>query len=302
MTTAALGLGTYRIRRSALNAAAVRAAADSVAAWIDTAPNYLNGQAQPLLAPTLTQHPVPVSTKVGFLTTQAAKEAVLDRALTADDAERGHCLSGPYVHWQCARNRTELGRDRLDLVFTHNPERTDGDPYKALRDAFTALEAEAAAGTLTAYGVATWDGFDTGTLSIPALHQLATEAAGTDRHHLRAVQLPVSLVTATAFTQALDGEGPIAQAADLGWQVHASAPLFGGELPRLATRELTQLLNPELTTAQACLLAAASCPGVTRILLSASTPAHWGEAQGALRNPAIPVPTLRKVMDVLAAD
>ncbi|MFD7408601.1 aldo/keto reductase [Streptomyces sp. NPDC059866] len=300
MTTAALGLGTYRIHRSALNAAVVRAAADPATAWIDTAPNYLNGQAQPLLAPALARRPVPVSTKVGFLTHQAAKDAAFDGALTRDEAERGHCLSTPYVHWQCARNRIELGRDRLDLVFIHNPEHTDGDPYEALRAAFIALEAEAAAGTLTAYGVATWDGFETGALSVPALHQLAVEAAGTQQHHLRAIQLPVSLVTAAAFAQALDGEGPIAQAADLRWQVYASAPLFGGELPHLATRELTALLNPELTTAQACLLAAASCPGVTRILLSASTPAHWAQAQEALRRPATPVPTLRKVLDVLA--
>lgn len=194
-----MGLGTYRIHPSSVNDAAVRAAVDPTCAWIDTAPNYLDGQAQPLLAPVLARYPVPVSTKVGFLTHQAAQGAVLDGALTTDDAERGHCLNAPYIRWQCARNRTELGRDRLDLVFAHNPEHTDGDPYEALRDAFTALEAEAAAGNLSAYGVATWDGFDTGALSVPALHQLAAEAAGTDQHHLRALQLPVSLVTATAF-------------------------------------------------------------------------------------------------------
>ncbi|MGW3119352.1 aldo/keto reductase [Streptomyces sp. NPDC001107] len=302
MTKAALGLGTYRIRPSALSDAVARVAADPATAWIDTAPNYLDGQAQPLLAPFLDQHPIPVSTKIGFLTTETAENAVADGAITSREAERRHCLSLPYVRWQCARNRTELGRDRLDLVFAHNPERTDGDPHDALRHAFTALEAEAAAGALRAYGLATWDGFDTGALSVPALHQLATEVAGTKQHHLRAVQLPVSLVTATAFVQALDGEGPIAQAAELGWQVYASAPLFGGELPQLATRELTALLDSDLTTVQACLLAAASCPGVTRILLSASTPAHWAEAQAALQKPAVPVPALRKVLDVLAAD
>ncbi len=301
MRTAALGLGTYRILPSALDEAVVRAVTSPADAWIDTAPNYLDGQAQSLLAPVVARYPVPVSTKVGFLTDQAIKDALSDRALTTEDAEHGHCLSTPYVHWQCTRNRTELGRNRLDLVFAHNPEHAASDPYEALRAAFTALEAEAAVGTLTAYGVATWDGFDTGTLAIPALHQLASEAAGTEHHHLRAIQLPVSLVTATAFTQALGEEGPIAQAAELGWQVYASAPLFGGELPRLATLELSALLAPHLTTAQACLLAAASCPGVTRILLSASTPAHWAEAQAALRSPVIPTSTLRKVLDVLAA-
>ncbi|WP_063820077.1 aldo/keto reductase [Streptomyces caniscabiei] len=302
MTRACLGLGTYRIHPLALSDAVIRAVADPTSAWIDTAPNYLNGQAQSLLARALAQHRIPVSTKIGFLTNRAARDAVLDGTLTTGAAERGHCLSSPYVHWQCSRNRTELGRDHLDLVFAHNPEQTDGDPYEALRDAFTALEAEAAAGALSAYGVATWDGFDTGTLNVPALHRLATEVAGTEHHHLRAIQLPVSLVTATAFTQGLDEGGPIAQAADLGWQVYASAPLFGGQLPHLATPELTALLNPGLTVPQACLLAAASCPGVTRILLSTSSPAHWAEAQRVVRCPAIPVPTLRKVLDVLAAD
>ncbi|MBZ9638316.1 aldo/keto reductase, partial [Streptomyces sp. PSKA30] len=136
MTTATLGLGTYRIRPSALNDAAARAAADPTAAWIDTAPNYLGGQAQPLLAPARARHSIPVSTKVGFLTDRAAKDAVIDKALTVGEAGRGHCLSTPYVHWQCARNRTELGRDRLDLVFTHNPEHSGSDPYEALRGAF----------------------------------------------------------------------------------------------------------------------------------------------------------------------
>ncbi|MFJ9740114.1 aldo/keto reductase [Streptomyces sp. NPDC101166] len=301
MRTVTLGLGTYRIRPSALSDAVVRAASAPVASWIDTAPNYLDGQAQSLLAPLLARHSIPVSTKVGFLTDEAAKNAFSDGALTDEEAEHGHCLSTPYVHWQCARNRTELGRDRLDLVFTHNPENADGDPHEALRNAFTALEEEAAAGALSSYGVATWDGFDTGALNIPDLHQLAVEVAGTE-HHLRAVQLPVSLVTADALAQALDGEGPIAQAHELGWQVYASAPLFGGELPQLASHELTNLLNPDLSTAQACLLAAASCPGVTKVLLSASEPAHWAEAHAALREPAVPIPTLRKVLDVLAAD
>ncbi|WP_327344408.1 aldo/keto reductase [Streptomyces europaeiscabiei] len=294
MTVASLGLGTYRVHASALSDAVVRAAADPVTSWVDTAPNYLDGQAQSLLAPVLARYPIPVSTKVGFLTDQTAKAALADRALTNCDAEGRHCLSAPYVHWQCARNRTELGRDHLDVVFAHNPEQAPGDPYEALRDAFTALEAEAAAGTMNTYGVATWDGFDSGALSIPALDQLATEAAGSAQHHLRAIQLPVSLVTATAFAQALDEKGPIAEAARLGWQVVASAPLFGGELPQLATHELTALVRPSFTIPQACLLATASCPGVTRILLSASTSAHWVEAQAALQEPAIPVPTCER--------
>ncbi|MET8826427.1 aldo/keto reductase [Streptomyces sp. NPDC004608] len=299
---ASLGLGTYRVRASALSDAVSWAADDPGTGWVDTAPNYLHGQAQSLLAPALARHPVGVSTKVGFLTDEVRRAAVADRALSTVEAESGHALSPAYVHWQCARNRTELGRDRLDVVFVHNPERTAGDPYEALGDAFTALEAEAEAGTLDAYGVATWDGFDTGVLRVSELDRLATGVAGTPHHHLRAVQLPVSLVIASAFGLALNREGPIADAVYRGWQVYASAPLFGGELAELATRELADLLRPDLTITQACLLAVASCPGVTRVLLSASTPAHWADGWAALQEPPVTVSTLRRVLGVLASD
>ncbi|MFE4830261.1 aldo/keto reductase [Streptomyces sp. NPDC056672] len=302
MTAASLGLGTYRLRLPAVHEAACRAAEDPETAWVDTAPNYLDGRAQHLLAPALARYQVPVSTKVGFLAEGAASLAVADGALSTTEASSGHCLTAPFVHWQCAQNRMALGRDRLNMIFVHNPERSPGNPYEVLRGAFTALEEEVEAGALDAYGVATWDGFDAGTLTVTELDRVATEVAGTAQHHLRAIQLPVSLVTASAFAQALDGEGPIAQAARQGWDVYASAPLFGGELPELATRELADLIRQDLSIPQACLLAVASCPGVARVLLSASNPAHWAEGRAALREPPVAVPTLRKVLDVLAPE
>ncbi|WP_232544203.1 aldo/keto reductase [Streptomyces buecherae] len=299
---APLGLGTYRLRPPAVQEAVLRAANDPRTAWVDTAPNYLGGRAQSLLAPALADRVIKVSTKVGFVAQGAGTTAIVAGALSAAEAASGHCLSARFVHWQCAQNRAELGRPRLNLVFAHNPERTAGDPNEALLRAFTALEEEVSAGTLDAYGVATWDGFDNGALSVPNLDRMASLAAGSEYHHLRAVQLPVSLVTANAFTQALDNRGPIAQAAARGWDVFASAPLFGGELPQLATRELADLIRPDLSVTQACLLAVASCPGVTRVLLSASSSAHWHEPHAALREPLVPVATLRKVLDVLASD
>ncbi|RKN09620.1 aldo/keto reductase [Streptomyces radicis] len=302
MSVADLGLGTYRVRPEALSEAVRLASLDVETAWVDTAPNYLDGGAQTRLRPLLSEYGLPVSTKVGFLSRAAAAAAVTAGVLSEKIAERGHCLTDAYVHWQCARNRVELGRDRVDVVFTHNPERAPGDAYASLREAFTALEAEAEAGALGTYGVATWHGFDSGALSVPELDRLADEVRRGGGHRLRAIQLPVSLVSATAFMQALDGEGPIAEAAARGWEVYASAPLFGGELPELATRELADLLDPRLSVAQACLLAVASCPGVTRVLLSASNPAHWEEARAVFSMPPLPVSTLRKVLDVLASD
>ncbi|MEU6379557.1 hypothetical protein [Streptomyces sp. NPDC046909] len=204
---------------------------------------------------------------------------------------------------QTDRNRAELGRAHLDAIFVHNPEHTTLPPdalHVVLREAFAVLEAEAAAGHIGAYGIATWHGFIEHLFTVEILDRLATEAAGSAAHHLRVIQLPVSLVLDIALAQALDHDGPIAEAAAHGWSVHASAPLHGGELPGLATPELAALLRSGLSTAQACLLAAASCPGVSKVLLSASTAAHWDAARAALAEPPIPADALRKVLDVLA--
>ncbi|WP_322974025.1 aldo-keto reductase family protein [Actinacidiphila oryziradicis] len=115
------------------------------------------------------------------------------------------------------------------------------------------------------------------------------------------IQLPVSLVMATPLAQALHGHGPIADAAHKGLEVFASAPLHGGELPHLATPELAELIRPGLSTAQACLLAVASCHGLTKVLLSATDPAHWVNALAALDSEPLPPEHLRKILDVLNA-
>lgn len=294
--TAALALGTYRLRNVA---SAARYAAASETTWLDTAPNYLHGRAQTLLAPVLVEHPrLQVATKVGFLTLQT-REAVSAAGVLPPGMR--HSLHPRYVRWQVERNRHELGRDHVETVFLHNPERVgEASLRQVLRDAFAVLEQEAAAGHLVSYGVATWTGFRDRLFTVAGLDGLATEAAGSPQHHLKAIQLPVSLVMDSALAAALDGHGPIADAAARGWDVHASAPLHGGELLALATAELAALLHPSLSIAQACLLAVASCPGVSKVLLSASTPAHWDAARAALDEPPLPAETLRKVLDVLA--
>ncbi|MFD4956271.1 aldo/keto reductase [Streptomyces sp. NPDC058451] len=271
--TATLALGTYRCR--AIPEAAARAAASG--AWIDTAPNYATGQAQNLLAPALAAHPSQnVSTKTGYFTAAAGTDAVNASVLTEDQARAGHSLAPDYVRWQTSRNRAQLGRDRLDLVLLHNPERAyTGDRsalHQATRCAFDVLEEEVAAGHVAGYGVATWAGLEEEAFTMGELLALAAEAAG-GQHHLVAVQLPVSLVIMTPITQALHGRGPLPAAA-AGLRVMASVPLHGGELPGMVDQELADLIRPGLTPAQACILAVASCPGVTNVLLAVSGAPH----------------------------
>ena len=298
--SATLGLGTHRVKEVA---AAARRAATSPAPWIDTAPNYLDGQAHAGLAPVLAEHPeLPVATKAGFLRGPALTAARAAGVIDARDAAAGHSLAAPYVRWQLDHNRAELGRERLDALFLHNPERT-AQPHllhAQLREALEVLEHAVADGAVAAYGIATWDAFTDGALTVADLDRLAAEAAGGREHHLRVLQLPVSLVAADALDAALAGRGPILEAAGRGWSVHASAPLHGGELPHLATPDLAALLRPGLDVTSACLLAAASCPGVSKLLLSASTAAHWDAALATLAEAPIPSTTLRSVLDVLA--
>ncbi|MFE2035927.1 aldo/keto reductase [Streptomyces scopuliridis] len=302
--TVALGLGTYRIDGERLADAALRAAGCSPSpGWIDTAPNYCHGHAHRLLSPALAAYPgVGVGTKVGFLTATTGRVARAAGVVDEADAVAGHSLNAPYVAWQMDRNRSELGRQCLDLAFLHNPERTtQPDRLKhQLREGFAVLEAAVDAGHVASYGVATWGGFTDGAFTVPVLDQLATEAAGTQQHHLRAVQLPVSLVMADAFAEALRGRGPIQEAAERGWQVQASAPLHGGELPTVATKEVAALIKPGFSVAAACVAAVASCPGVSMVLLSSGVTEHWYEALATLAEPPIPHENLRTVLDVLA--
>ncbi|MEU4039763.1 aldo/keto reductase [Streptomyces collinus] len=223
--TTHLALGTYRCR--AIPEAAARAAASGTR-WIDTAPNYATGRAQTLLAPALAAHPsLRVSTKAGYFTAATGAEAVNAGALTQDQAAAGHSLAPDYVRWQLARNREQLGRDQLDLVLLHNPERAHpGDRpalHRTIRDAFTVLEEAVAAGHVTGYGIATWAGLEEEAFTVEELLDLAAEAAAGAEHHLVAVQMPVSLVMMTPIVQALQGRGPVPAAAGAGDGVGAAA-------------------------------------------------------------------------------
>lgn len=300
--TADLALGTYRCR--AIPEAAVRAAA-SGAQWIDTAPNYATGRAQDLLAPALAAHPsLRIATKAGYFTAATGADAVNAGVLTEDQAVTGHSLAPNYVCWQTCRNREQLGRERLDLVLLHNPERAHpGDRlalHRAMREAFVVLEEAVAAGHVAGYGVATWAGLEEVAFTVGELLALAAEAAG-GPHHLVAVQLPVSLVMMTPITQALHGRGPLPASADAVLRVMASAPLHGGELSGMVDQELADLIRPGLTPAQACVLAVASCPEVTDAFIAASSTPHWREAADAVAQPALIAAKLREITGVFAS-
>ncbi|MFF2653512.1 aldo/keto reductase [Streptomyces sp. NPDC058045] len=296
--SAALGLGTYRVRAVA---EAARTACSAGVPWIDTAPNYAGGGAHQELGPVLAEHPwVRVATKTGFMIGAQIAAAVGTGVLSREEAAFGHSLNPRFVRWQTARAAACLGR--ADLVFVHNPERASEDRaelHSALLGAFTELEEFAHAGRIGGYGVATWSGFRQGLFTVPELIGLAQQASGGDTHHLLAVQMPVSLVVIQPIALALGGRGPLVQARAAGLTTFGSAPLHGGQLPEMVTPELVDFIQPGLSRAAVCLLAAASCPSLDVVLTSASSEVHWRESAAALALP-LDACQLRKVTDVLA--
>ncbi|MFD4397517.1 aldo/keto reductase [Kitasatospora sp. NPDC058478] len=295
--TARLGLGTYRCLDVA---EAALMAASRGADWVDTAPNYAGGRAEASLAVALAAYPnLCVSTKVGFVPVGTRHIGVRAGALSAADAQRGYCLTPDYIAWQLARSKLMLSRVP-DLVFVHNPEHAcpDGEITGRLYNAFLALEEACSQQIISAYGVATWRGFSSGLFEVPMLIELAIKAGGPN-HHLWAIQLPVSLVHLVPIAQALDGHGPLADALDAGLEVFASAPLHGGEIPGLATPELSELIAPGKTSVETALAVVASAPGVKRVLLSTGNPEHWMGAVEAVGRPPLSPDVLRRVVDVL---
>ncbi|MFG3013771.1 hypothetical protein ACGFZB_25680 [Streptomyces cinerochromogenes] len=103
------------------------------------------------------------------------------------------------------------------------------------------------------------------------------------------------------ITLALDCRGPLRAAAAAGLRVMASAPLRGGEVVEMVDGELVDLIRPSLTPAQVCLLVTASCPGVTDVLVSASSTPHWQQAVNALAETPLTIARLREITGVLTS-
>jgi aryl-alcohol dehydrogenase-like predicted oxidoreductase len=157
----------------------------------------------------------------------------------------GHCIAPTFLADQIARSRANLGVDRIDLYYLHNPEQQleGGVPHEAfvtrLRAAFEALEQAVDDGAIRAYGCATWNGArtmpdDPNHLSLELLARTAHEVAG-DAHHFCAVQLPVSLAMPEAVrvqSQRVKhaARTPLEAADELGIAVVVGAALMHGRL------------------------------------------------------------------------
>ncbi len=202
----------------------------------------------------------------------------------------GHCLNPRFLSNQIQRSRVNLCIDRIDLYYLHNPEQQldalDRPAFiSVMRDAFVELESQVAAGRISAYGCATWNGFrvfaaNRNHLSLSELVDLAEEAGGTT-HHFRFVQLPVNLAMTEAVrapTQSCKGRNySLLELADnLGVSVIASASLMQGQLTRGLPPEVAEQFKGFETDAQRALGFVRSLP-VTSALVGTRSQKHLDE-------------------------
>jgi aryl-alcohol dehydrogenase-like predicted oxidoreductase len=323
LTVSALGAGTYLgdaddATDARYREALVHALARGVN-LLDTAINYRGQRAERVVGAALreaiaTKHvhrdEVVVCTKGGYLaldaelpqTREAYRSYVEREFLTPRLIERdelvagGHCLAPNFLSHQIARSRANLGVQRIDLYYLHNPEqqREARGPTAfrtILRQAAEVLEMKVAAGEITAWGVATWQGLrvppdHASHLALAEVVAAAREVAG-NSHHLRVVQLPINLAMPEAVrlpTQELPGGARVTAlqaAADFGLAVVASAPLLQGRLTSGLPAALAATFPGCETDAQRALAFVQALPGVSAALCGMSRLEHVAENLGA---------------------
>jgi aryl-alcohol dehydrogenase-like predicted oxidoreductase len=175
-----------------------------------------------------------------------------------------------------------------------------------LRAAFTRLEAEADAGRIRFYGVATWQGLraeehDRQYLPLFLLARLAQEVGGA-QHRCRFVQLPYNLTMPEAFftrnqvmeRAADDGATQrqsvplLAAAVQHGIAAMTSASLRQTQVLGRVPASVKQVLGPELSEAQVALHFARSTPGVTTALVGMRQVEHVAENLAVAALPPLP--------------
>jgi aryl-alcohol dehydrogenase-like predicted oxidoreductase len=205
----------------------------------------------------------------------------------ADVVAGGHCLAPDFLANQVERSLENLGVDRIDVYYLHNPEQQlDAIDRKAfdglLRSAFSELESQVDAGRIGAYGCATWNGLRVppghrSYLSLDSLVGMAKEAGGKD-HHFRAIQLPVNLAMTEAVRLPSQTTGKRARsvldaARELDIAVFASASLMQSQLARDLPDAVRQLFPSLETDAQRAIAFVRSLP-VASALVGMKSTAH----------------------------
>jgi aryl-alcohol dehydrogenase-like predicted oxidoreductase len=311
-----IGLGTYLgdttdVVDEEYHDAIVRAVDHGINV-IDTAINYRYQRSERMVGRAISdadtdRESVLVATKGGFAPfdtrrpddpgSYIEKEYIDPGVIKPESLVRGvHSIAPAFIDDQLDRSLVNLSLDVIDLYYVHNPEtqleeHSREEVYDQLEATFTRLEERAAAGDIRHYGLATWECFRVppdhdSYLSLPTIidrARAASDRAGTDATHFRAIQLPFNVHMADAFTiaahESAEGTKSALQFAhDAGLNVFTSASIGQGELAR--EEAVPEAVGAKLdgdTPAQRAVNFARSAPGVTASLVGTSTPGHVDE-------------------------
>jgi aryl-alcohol dehydrogenase-like predicted oxidoreductase len=313
LTLSTIGMGSYlgdtdEQAREAYQESARRALEHGLT-LVDTAVNYRHQASERDLGAAIAEvgdrEGVVVVTKGGFVHGDVdtgqdphayLQERYLDEGIVSDDdVVRGmHCLHPDFLRNELATSRDNLGLETVDLYLVHNPETQleqgvdEDEVYQRLEEAFAMLEEQREAGTIGAYGIATWEGLrvtpdEEAHLSLErvleaaeAAHERADTSA--DAHGFEGVQLPFNmhLVEAAGVpTQPIGGDlVPALEAIEQQDLIGlTSASLMQGGLLGRVTEQARELLEVD-EDLPAALHFARSAPGVATALVGMGTPEH----------------------------
>ena len=275
-----IGIGTSRGEADhATDATYVQALEEAMRSGInliDTAINYRYQRAEcavgtairkSIASGSASRDALVVCSKGGYL----VPGAFSPNSIPSDETEAGfHSISAPFLADQLKRSKHNLGLETIDVYYLHNPEIQlpfigEAEFRRRIRAAFAELEVAVSDGHIRYYGVATWDGFYTGALSLPTLLEEAQDIAG-DHHHFRFVQLPLNMQMQDAATsEHQDGRIVLEIAAEAGLAVIASASLGNARSPREDDGDPS--VNSRPSPVLRALQYARSTPGVTSALV-----------------------------------
>ena len=209
----------------------------------------------------------------------------------------GHALAPSFIADQLRRSLANLRVPSVDYFYLHNPEQQIGvvppEEFSGrIRAAFELLEERVKAGTIRAYGVATWTGLRVpagshGYLSLYELEAIAKDVGGKD-HHFRVAQLTINLTMSEAvrISTQRDRKGRLVHvvdaAAELGIDLVASAPLLQGQLTANLPDQVREMF-PGTTDAQRALAFTRSVPNVIAAAVGTRHRTHLEENLAAFR-------------------
>lgn len=316
LVASSIGLGSYLGEESdaadAEYRAATRLALSLGANVLDAAINYRNqrseralgaGLADAIAAGVVARDEVIVATKGGFISFDGGQPAdpaadferryVLTGIATFEDVVAGcHVMTPRYLRHEIDISRRNLGLETLDIYYVHNPETQlpvvgRAELERRLTAAFAALEQAVADGAIGAYGTATWNAYRQPReardyLALETALACAREAAGSDQHHFRVIQLPYNLAMPEALVRENQPVGEestslLMAAAHHGLTVMASASIYQANLARRLPPFIATALPGLATDAQRAIQFVRSTPGVTTALVGMRQAAHVEE-------------------------